>query len=285
MENLREMYRFQSRDDINSFINSAYPIRRVIVGCDGDITLNPNSEQFIYFSRSKKHHEYYIFNKVFKIIAEEIKRAKKDPYFSKLDLPENFRIYRNMFHLNNSVIKQVQNFFTNYLPPQKVELVTLQYLNAFYELLEQCAIKQKLKDVKLNIKCPEISDTKANNSGAYGINDLWLELLKECLVSTEVCTMSVTDILEEIKNFKNTLPHNSTIHLDDFRVQTLAHLTYNKLQNPKFQGKNKVNNIINLLELIEENNMYSPLITLDKDYFTEQRKIFKEEYHNTIEQL
>ena len=231
------------------------------------------------------HHAYYLYSKVLKIITKEIEKAKKNPYFAKLNLPEDFRAFRYYTHINTGVIKEVNNLFTNYLPPKKVELVTLQYLNSFCKLFELCATKNHQKTFGKNF--PEISDV-STFGGAYGINDMWLELLKTCTVSSKTCTTSVNSILEELLELKHV------VKVDDQRLKSiltrnetlfaiLDHMTYSELQNPNFQNKNTPNKITNLLELIEEHQMYSPKTNLDRAFFTEQRKIFKDEYHDVLE--
>lgn len=282
---LKEIYRIQHPNiDQNPLQNVQYPVKRVIVSDSGKIVLNPDSQQFIYFSRSKKHHAYYLFSKVFKIICNEIKKAQADPYLSKLDLPEDFRVFKFHSQVNVQAIKQVKNLFENYLPPKKVELVTLQYLNAFSQLFEKCATKNSKKQFGKNY--PEISDTNAFG-GAYGINDLWLELLQECIVSSEVSSISIPRLLDELvsckykitvgdQRLKSILSGNAVL------FEVMDHITRKKLINPEFKDKNTPNNIANLLNLIEENHMYPPTLQLDKTFFATERKKFKDEYRDTI---
>ena len=288
MIDLRQVHRVQdSSKNSSPFSNNHCPIRRVIVSDAGEIKLNPDSEHFIYFSRTKMHHAYYIYSKVLKIITKEIEKAKADPYFAKLDLPDDFRAFRYYTHINTQVIKEVNNLFTNYLPPKKVELVTLQYLNAFSELFELCATKNHQKNFGKNY--PEISDT-STFGGAYGINDAWLELLKACIVSSKTCTVPVNSVLEELLEIKHIVKVDdqrlkSILTRNEAMFEILEHMTYTELQNPEFQDKNTPNKITNLLELIEEHQMYAPHLELDHQFFGSQRKHFKDEYHDTLESI
>ena len=231
------------------------------------------------------HHAYYLYRKVLKIIAKEIENVKKDPYFTKLDLPTDFRAFNYYSHVNTQVIKQVSNLFTNYLPPKKVELVSLQYLNAFSQLFELCATKNSQKSFGKNY--PEISDT-STFGGAYGINDAWLELLKSCVVSSKTCTISVNEILEELLDCRHFVEVGdqrlkSVLSRNQVLFSVLDHMTYTSLQNPQFKDKNTPNEITKLLEVIEEFEMYSPKLDLDRKFFQDQRKLFKAEYHEVLE--
>ena len=285
MENLKETYRMQSTStETSPFTNHNLPVRRVIVCPNtGKIVLNPDSEQFIYFSKSRNHHAYYMFRKIMKIISDEIEKAKSSPYFSKLDIPDNFSSYKYFTQINYSVLTTVKNLFENYLPPQKVELVTLQYLNAFSQLFELCATNNLKKHFGKNF--PEISDTSIYG-GAYGINDAWLELLKTCIVCSKTCTVPVTKILEDIVSFKARAHANpdsqQKFTCNQIMLKVLEEMTYTELQNPEFFDKNNSNRIINLLELIEQYHIYSPELDLGKKFFAEQRKIFKTEYQDIM---
>jgi len=286
MDNLNEIYRIQNTD-ISIPTNKQMPAKRVLVSGDGAIKLNPDTQQFIYFSRTKKHHAYYIYSKVLKIIQEEIKKAQCDPQFAKLDLPDDFRVFKHFTHVNVEAIKQVKNLFKNYLPPQEVELVTLQYLNSFSKLFELCATKNTKKTFGKNY--PEISDTRAFG-GAYGINKMWLELLNQSIVSSKVATISVDKVLEEVLNCKHIVVVcnerlKSIMNSNDALFQIMEHITYKELQNPAFKDKNTKNDIVNILQLIEEHKMYPPNLNLGKAFFAHQRRVFKDEYDSVLETL
>lgn len=288
MEGLSEIHRVQQskyNDKDNFFNNPNVPGRRVIISGEGKIILNPDSQKFIYFSRSRKHHAYYIFNKIFKIISDELRKAKQDPKFAKLDLPDEFRAFTYYTHVNTEVIKQVKHFFKNYLPPKKVEVVTLQYLNAFSKLFELCATKNNNKTFGKNY--PEISDTSLF-TGAYGVNDAWLELLKECTVASKTGTIEIPTLLDNILERQHLVKVgnqrlSAVLKCNEPLFEILDSITYRELLNPDFQDKNTPNNITNLLQLIEEHHIYAPTINLDTLFFAERRKEFKDEYHRVIE--
>ena len=164
MENKNNIvYRVQSPTlETNPFFNRHVPIKRVTVSGDGSIEFNPNEQKYIYFSQSEKHHCYYIYHKVVKIINDLLKDAKNRPEYAKLDLPENMagllpgrcnalQYYTNM---NIKVMENVQKFFSDYLPPQHVELVSLKYLNSFATLLNDCTVHNTKKcHSKCEVKC------------------------------------------------------------------------------------------------------------------------------------
>lgn len=287
MEKLKEIYRIQGSEKNSPFLNTQCPLRRVLVSDDGKITLNPDSQHFIYFSRSKNHHTYYLYSKVLKIICKEIDKIKKSSIASRISLPDDFRAFKYYSHLNTEDIKILNNLFTNYIPPQEIELVTLKNLPAFYSLFEYCSTKNNQKNFGKNY--PEISDT-STFGGAFGINDLWLELLKECSPISKVAKITVTDVLNELLTCKHLIKVDnqrlkSVLNCNEALLHILEHIQYKNQINPDFLDKNAPNKIINLLEQIEEYELYSPKLKLTKKFFAKERKKFKEEYHEIAEML
>lgn len=287
MDNFKEIYRIQGSEKNNPFLNTQCPIRRVVVSDTGKIKLNPDSQHFIYFSRTKNHHSYYLYNKVLKIICKEIDRLKKSPISSKLNIPDDFRAFRYYSHLNVEDIKRVTWLLTNYSTLQEIELVRLKQIPAFSELFEYCATKNHQKNFGKSF--PEVSDV-STFGGAYGINDAWLELLKACTVSTETANIKVTDVLEELLQCKHIIKISdqrlkSILTCNEALFHIIDHITYKELLNPDYIDKNTPNNITHLLEEIEEHKIYSPKLKLSKRFFAEKRKEFKDEYHESLEMI
>lgn len=270
------LYRLQSDTPGMSFLKKNYPIKRVIVADDGKIEFNPNQNNYIYFSRSQNHHAYYIFNKVLKIINDELDLAKSNPQFAKFNLPDDFRVFTYYTNVNLEVIKNVQKFFTEYLPPKYVETVSLKYLNCFSKLLDECNI-HNIK--KVEEKIPEFSDTRCFG-GAYGVNDEWLRLLKCCTTETSTGKISVNQVFDFLKD--NSFQVNvgcqrllNIVKTNPVLFDVLDYTTTKKLTNPEFVNKNNVNNAINSLSVIEEYKMYNADKELPIGFFKEQHKIFK----------
>lgn len=285
MDNLNEIYRVQGSEKNNPFLNPACPIKRVLVSNTGKIKLNPDSEHFIYFSRSKRHHSYYLYSKVLKIISKEIDLLRNSPMGESLKIPADFRAFRYYSHLNYDDIKRVKDLLTNYTSPQDVELITMSHMPAFSELFEYCATKNHQKDFGKNY--PEISDT-STFGGAYGINNIWLELLKQCTVETKTANISLVEVLEELLQFKNSIKVSdqrlkSVLNCNEALFEILDHLSYKNLTNPEFVDKNTINKITYLLELIEEYRSYNPKLDVNRQFFVNQRKKFKDEYHKILE--
>jgi len=257
-----QIHRVQA-DDVgdNPFLNRSVPIKRVIVAPDGDLEFNPDSEKFIYFSKSYDHHNYYIFSKVLKIIREELAKANADPKFASLNLPDDFRAFSYYNNVNVDIIKRVKDFFRNYLPPKYVELVTLKYLHSFTDLITNCTELNVRKDKTKCGDCPEVSD-KSLHGGAFGINNYWLELLKCCTISSKSCELSMDQFFDFL------LDNSSRVRVDKQRLndvlssnhilmQLLNTLTYKELQNPRFFDKNNVNDVIKYLQLIEDYRLFN----------------------------
>ncbi len=253
---LLTMYRVQNS---NTQINYFLPVKRVIVSKFGQLEFNPDQNRYIYFSRTYKHHAYYIFHKVFGIIKGELKKAKANPKLSNLNLPMQFQFFDSYQNVNIKVIKQVKDFFSNYLPPQAVELITFEYLNCFANAFEDCCINNKVKTEGKHV--PEISDTRTFQ-GAYGINDAWLELLKSCIVKTKSCNLSIDKFFGFLlgdsyrakvdrKSIKNVMRANP------FYFEMLNEVTYKHLKNPDFYDKNNVNCVIKSIDKIEKRKLYN----------------------------
>ncbi|MBO4936754.1 MAG: hypothetical protein J6C90_00325 [Clostridia bacterium] len=283
MNNLPEMYRVQSLcTDNNPYLNKQCPVKRVVISNSGKINLNPDNQKFVYFSRTKKHHCYYIYNKILKMISAEISKLKKDTYFSKAKLPSDFRAFTYHDNLNIRGIKEVKDIFENYLPPKELELVKLEYMECFRELFEICSTLNSKKTFGTNY--PEVPD-KSRYGGAYGMNTQWLDLLQVCTKSTDTTSISIDKflgyLLECSKDIKIKGQRLSEVmDTNQILFMLLNGLKYTHHMNPDFNDKDAVNKMSNALRLIEDKKLYSPTLQLDKRFFSEQRRKFKEEYHS-----
>lgn len=282
-----KMYRVQSINlDSKPLLNKSVPIKRVIISNVGKINFNPNLNQYVYFSRTDKHHVYYIFNKILKIIVDQLKKLESVKMYKDIGLPENFDesiFYRNV---DWNVIKRVQEFFRSWVTPIGVELVSLTYLNSFSDLINRCYVNNKNKKKG---SMPEISDTKFYQ-GAYGLNGDWLDLLKCVTVSTTTTNLYLDKFFEfyigassyrsaakvSIKGILKQHPRFFDI---------LEDLTYNELENPDFVSKNNVNNIVKNINQIYLKNQFNPKANLTEAYFNQVKKEIKtdiEEYKMEI---
>lgn len=285
MEQTNEIYRVQNSKIEEPDYTQQAPLKRVLVANDGQIALNPNQEQFIYFSRTRKHHAYYMLNKIFRIIVSEIEKAKRNPYFAKLDLPDDFRAFTYYAYLNINSVKQAKNLFENYLPTQKLELITLKTIHTFNELFEACSIDNHLKTFGKNY--PEVSDL-STFGGAYGINDLWLQLMRQCTTSSSVCTITAVSILEKLLECKHLIKVDSqrlkyVFGKNEALFSILDNLPYSTYSNPNFYDKNTINLITQILEKIEREHCYNPSLNLNHQFFLSQRREIKNNIHDVLE--
>lgn len=240
-----KMYRVQSIDlDSKPYLNNNIPIKRVVISNAGKIIFNPNIEQYVYFSRTDKHHIYYIFNKILKIIVDELKKYENLKIYKTLGLPEDLKEYHFYRNVDWNVIKRVQDFFRDYVSPIGVELVSLTYLNQFSDFINRCVVNNKKR--KSNSK-PEISDIKYFQ-GAYGINGNWLNLLK-CLTESSATTNLYLDKFFEFYIGASSYRSSAMVNIKGVLKQNprffeiLENLTYTELSNPDFISKNNINNI------------------------------------------
>ena len=253
------------------------PVKRVSVSNMGEIGFNPDSKHYVYFSKTDEHHIYYIFNKVIKIIIDQLEQSNQEVISSKLKLPDD-KILPYYFYSSShtQVIKQVKDFFLNYLPENCVELVTLNYLNSFSDFFNRCSISNK---IKRNSTLPETSDIKTFG-GAYGINSSWLDLLKCCTVSTSQSKLYLDDFFTFMidnsykgATCRTTLKQLLIKNPEFFEILNLT--TYVELQNPTFKSKNNINNIRKALTEVENQGLYKPEAGLSVCDFKKQVKIFK----------
>ena len=274
-----KMYRIQAGDNHNPFEIKSAPVKRVTVASDGEITFNPDSNKFIYFSKNNKHHTYFIFNKFFKIIKDEIKKANTNPQFAKLKLDDDFRAFTFHSNVNIDAIKHVREFFKNYIPPQYLELVTLKYLNSFSTLIDECSIRN-VKKTNITSLSPETSDT-GTFGGAYGINSAWLEFLKCSTISTQTANLYVDKFFEflldtssKAKVSKQRL--SSVISSNPYLMDNLNEVTYKELANPQFFDQNNTNDVVKYLQAIEEGRLFNESKKVDYG------QIFTPNLHKTI---
>lgn len=279
---ISQLYRMQTQGSAKMELDSHYPAKRVIISNDGQIEFNPDASKFVYFSKTEKHHVYYIYTKVLKIIMAEINRSKDLPCVKTLGINNNFRASDFLGGLNYRVIKEVQKFFQEYIPPKYVELVSIKYLNVFSGLFEDCAINNLKKQAQSNV--PEVSDKRIFN-GAYGINDAWLELLKCCTIESEQSALSLEQFFEFIlansykyKTTKKSIKPILNNYPQFFEILNL--MTSRILENPKFNDKNNINDIKYYIQAIEEYKLYNQkkLKALNKEYFATKRQEFQQDY-------
>ena len=149
------LYRVQLADEnVSPYYNRHAPIKRVSVSAQGDIEFNPDEMKFIYFSKTMKHHTYYMYNKFIQMINDELKYAKGRSEYSKLGLPKNLSKllptnYNALkyYNINSNILKNLQCFFKDYLPPKYVELVSLKYIDSFGVLLDDCIVRNSKKQL------------------------------------------------------------------------------------------------------------------------------------------
>ena len=282
MNNLSKMYRLQGNSKpLQSVMHNA-PVKRVIISSFGKIEFNPDERRFIYFSKTNTHHVYYIFNKVIKIIIDELNRNHDTLIYNKLGLPSQIMPYHFYNQSYKSIIKNVKDFFKNYLPENCLELVTFNYLHTFSEFLLKASTSNKCKK---NQGLPEISDTRMFG-GAYGINDAWLELLKACIVSSEQTKLNLDNFFDFIldnsyrgANCRVTLKQVLLKNPEFFNLLNI--LTYAELKNPDFYNKNNINKMKQSISEIEEKHLYNSNITLSKQDFLQVKKQLKQEIIET----
>lgn len=285
MEKKDKLFRVQSfEDNVDTFTNRNMPIRRVIISDEGEIQFNPDEHKYIYFSKTPKHHYYYLYKKVLKIIDDEL-RAIHQASILDYNIPENMKKFlpsrwnslKHYTNFNTNVIKNVQSFFRDFLPPKYIELVSLTYLHAFTNFINDCSM-QNMKKVKS--PGPEVSDTSIY-SGAYGINDIWLDLLKCSITSSGNCTISIDQffdfLIDNAYYSENVRSDIERLSKDNKYFDLLNYFTYKELSNPKFYDKNNINDIIKYIETIERAQLYSPTIELPPTYFKDVKTSFKEE--------
>lgn len=270
-------------------LDSHYPAKRVIVSNDGKIEFNPDASKFVYFSKTEQHHVYYIYSKVLKIIMAELDKHKDLTCVKELGVLSNFRATDLLSGINYSIIKEVQKFFQEYIPPKYVELVSLKYLNVFSRMFEDCAIENLKKQAQCNV--PEVSD-KRIFKGAYGINDAWLELLKCSTFESVHLTLSLEQFFDFIlansykyKTTKNSLKPILNNYPQFFEILNIT--TKRILANPKFSDKNNVNDIKYYIQAIEEYKLYNQKKSkvLNKEYFATKRQEFQHYYKNIQSQM
>jgi len=280
---LKSVHRIQTPDSgLNPITNKAVPVRRILLSKNGFIKFNPNENNYVYLSRTDRHHCYYIFNKVMDIINDNLEFARQNPEFKNAQIPSDFKLPHLFYDVSLSTIKDVQHFFSCYLPPQYVELVSLKYMYSFGELVEKCKVKNQEKD-KEDKLIPEVSDT-TRYGGAYGLSDYWLELLKDCTLSSKTAKISVDkfldfviDVAPEAKaknvSFRSIMTGGSSL------INLLEYVSYQQLSNPTFYDKNNSNRIISCLQAIDDYHAYNKKKELRGPFWAKAKKEFKSEYH------
>lgn len=275
-----QLYRVQSTSKRSTLsISKNYPIKRVIINGLGKVVFDADAGNYIYFSRTDKHHCYYIFNKVLKIINEEITNAKKLKLIDKDYIPDDYKLFNHYYNVNIEIIKKVKEFFNHYIPEAKLELVTINYLNGFSKFIDKCALINAKKGYKTF--CPEISDTRTFG-GAYGISDAWLELLNCCTVSTSTTCMHMDKFFDFLidnayrcKVNKRSL--TSVMKANGMLFEIMNEFTSSQLNNPQFFDKKNINKMYKLIDEIKYKKLYNPSANIDNKFFEETKRELKEE--------
>ncbi len=283
------MYRVQSVISYDDGLNTKnLPVKRVLLSGGGQLIFNPNSDKYIYFSRSAGHHIYYLYSRVFKIVKEELRWAKNNDAYRKLNLPDDFRAFTFRTNVNVDMIKDVQNFFKNYLPEKSIESIELDYMAGFGKMLEECSVYNVKKKLKMN--CPEVSDPHVVG-GAYGINDAWLDLLDSCTYQSRSVNITFDYVFDFLRDtaYKGKVSRQVLKYvLEDnpYLADVTKGVVYATIANPKFFDKNNVNRIISNLEVIEENALYNPdRRCANEEYFDAKKRELKEEFRSARKEL
>lgn len=248
--NLLSMYRVQNLDDdMNYFL----PVKRVIVSKNGGIVFNPDQNRYIYFSRSYRHHAYYVFHKVFSTIRGVLKNNAS----SQFKLPSSHQLFGSYQTVNVNNVKQIQDFFYNYFPPYFFELVAFDYIKCYSDIFEKCSIKNMDKAKIQGNRIPEISDNCVYG-GAYGINDAWLELLRSCIKTSKYSCFSLDDFFDYlIRNSYKAKSKGGVENYTPFYFDLLENLVYTEFKNPYFYDKNNANNVTASITKIQKRKLYN----------------------------
>ena len=276
---IRKMYRIQSvARDSDGLNTKNLPVKRVLLSDDGEITFNPNSDKYIYFSRTENHHLYYLYSRFFKIVKEELVWAKRLDKYKHLNLPDDFRVFTFHTNVNVDMLKDVQSFFRNYLPKKSLETIQLDYMGEYGKILEDCVVYNVKKKEKMN--CPEISDPHVVD-GAFGINDAWLDLLNCCTIQTNSANIDfeqmfsyLIDTAHKGRVSRQILKH--VLEDNPYLLDITKGITYKTLANPAFFDKNNANNIVANLEVIKQDNLFNPARQeIHEGYFDDKKRDFK----------
>ena len=281
----QEMYRVQSVDEERSiFTAKNMPVRRVLISGCGKIEFNPDDMKYIYFSRTNKHHVYYIFNKVYRIIVDELRKNENHAMYKKLEIPCDLHMVDFYKTPSVNVLKRVQLFFRDYLPPVSVELVSLRYLNGFCDFLNDSLVYNKNK--KDNF-APEISDRRMFG-GAYGINDAWLSLFKCCVFETKHSNLTIDNFFEFLL-YNSHRAHvikqglKSCLNNNPHFFEILDYITYTTLKNPDFYDKNNINIVKKSIREIRDERLYDQRKIITPEEFNSYYKQIHDEIIETRE--
>ncbi len=270
--NILTLYRMQDLNCANNpCVSKNTPVKRVIINSIGKVEFNPDCHQFIYFSRTKNHHVYYVFKKMLKIISDEFNANKhlSRTFKDKEVKPSDFYTGMSM-----SLIKQIRRFFNGYIKPTQVELVMMHYLEAFNRFFESAARPNKSKPS--GEKSPEISDTSMFG-GAYGLNGPWLELFRTVNPTSSITRLSVDRFFDVLIDTEQMYTHmrrtlKSFVFNNPDYANFLETLTYCNLQNPDFYDKNASNNIVKWVNEIEKGQLYNQDAGLNKRDFARVKR-------------
>ncbi|MBQ4558025.1 MAG: hypothetical protein IJA61_01450 [Clostridia bacterium] len=266
--------------------------KRVDVLSSGDVDFK-DMQSYLYLSKTKGHHSYFLFIKMLDLIDSELKFIKSNEYYKKAQLPENVselmhtsRQNGTYSKLNTKLLKEVQAFFKEYLPSESVELVSLEYLNSFNELINTCAISNSVKEE--GDQSPEITDT-GKSGGSYGVNGVWADLLRRSVVSSSTSSLSMNSffdflIEESYFGYKSRGKFSEIIEDEGF-AKVLSQLPYVTKKNGVFLQSNNTNGIISDIQRIEKDHIYPQGIVLSPTYFTKQRAAFKAEVKEVRSEL
>ena len=280
------MYRVQSHNSNRKLdINKAYPIKRVIINGVGKIVWMQNASQYIYFSRTDKHSCYYLFNKVLKIVYEELARYKYENLNEEFSILKSYRVFSKEIYFSEQAIKRVWNFFNAHIKTDKLEIVTLTYLEGFTKFIEDCSIhNNKISGVAL----PRRAD-RSTCGGGYGLSDAWLELLKCTTVSTEVREISINkffEVLLDVTNYKriNKMTLNEVIEARPILFSLTKFFTSKRIENPDLYEKDNLLRINRAVEKIKKEQLYNKeSIANPTKYFREMKRSLREEVNEFLE--
>jgi hypothetical protein len=253
LPDLIKMYRFEGGNSVHRFSFNENGI-------------NPDDLNYIYFSKSIKHHEYYVKKKIIKIINDDI-----------LENYSNLKLDHTAF-LKPDSFKKIIKVIENHPLDNKTFSIEFSLSQTFNELLKNNHINNRNKKA-LDRRIEVVDTTKYK--GGLGFCDEWLEVFNIFTYFYSYQRITKENILDFLYAYRKIITEGAKIDPTGFLLNRKNCVIK---VNEKIYYDFMKYELMNALQNIVDNNLYFEKSILDENPQEQIKKIIKK-YCNEREMI
>lgn len=237
-DRISKLYRFEGGKSFSKLSNGSF-------GFD-------NVGGYTYFSKSLKHHQYFMSKRLKQLINENVLNG------TNLIVSKNNLVHNGSFNIILSKLDHCSNIHSLY----SLELLTDPFILGF---IKDNALIQEVKQHSMYSDIPELVDRKVHGGG-YGLSQEYLELLSYFTYFIKVRELRKENLVSFLKNYRLNVLKN-TPGSKVMNVNFIDDMNYRIFLNPHFSDPFTKYRIMNCFEEIYDSGEY-----LDRSKFGNKPK-------------